>query len=66
MGVDEDEWGNDSFSIIDGEGVGNVVEINTNDVNLSHFIIIPSYSIVVTPSINEDCFEIFNGVNKNK
>jgi len=40
MGVDEDEWGNDTDgSIIDGGGDDNVVEINTNEVNLSGFTI---------------------------
>ena len=39
MGVDEDEWGNDNFSIIDGNGIGNVVFINADEVTITGFTI---------------------------
>ena len=39
MGVDEDEWGNDNFSIIDGNGIGNVVFINADKVTITGFTI---------------------------
>lgn len=42
-GVDEDEWGNDTDgSIIDGNGIGNVVFIRANEVKITEFTIINS------------------------
>lgn len=38
-GVNEDEWGNDNFSIIDGNGIGNVVFINADEVTITGFTI---------------------------
>jgi len=58
MGVDEDGWGNDNFTIIDGRENDSILFINISNVKISGFIIVNSSWVAIKIS-NSQNIEIF-------